>query len=130
METIEVPGKLEPPGGWGHAGEVAIRKAHTPGWTPFRIETVGKTRDALYTGAVETKRKNGKSNWPKPHTQVVVTEGERDAEAARYEREHGRCRKCYGGGQEWGGWSAKDGNWYRPCSRCKATGRPASEPSP
>ena len=118
--------ELRPVGGWGHAGVVAIRKANTPGWTPFKVERVGKTNDALYTGGTESKYKNGSPKWDKPHTQVVVTEGERIAEAERYEREHGRCRECFGSGQQWVGWSKDEGNRYAPCVRCSATGKPAA----
>lgn len=120
----DVPGELKPQHGLGHAGEVAFRKVREPGWEPFKIETIGKTRDALYTGGVPVTTKSGRQKWPKPHTQVVVTEAEREAEAERYEREHGRCRECFGSGAEWAGWSASDGHRTRPCGRCNATGRP------
>ena len=124
MWSKEPPGELPPPGahGWGCAGVVAIRKAKTPGWTPCAWERVGD--DSLFRGSIETRHKNGKPKWTKPYTAVVVTAAEIDAEEDRYEREHERCRACFGRGTEWTGWSKGEGNRYKPCRRCSATGRP------
>lgn len=123
--VLEVPGELRPSGGWGHLGEVAIRKARRrmPGWTPFKWQRIGDDAH-LFRGGVETVGKNGKPKWPKPHGEVVVTNDECRAEEERYEREHGRCRTCFGTGQEWIGWSVHDGDKHRSCRRCNATGRP------
>lgn len=121
---MSAPGELRPAGEWGHRGAVAIRKARVAGWLPFKWQRIGRD-DSLFTGCVPSEGKNGKRKWPKPHTQVVVTQAEADAEADAYESEHGRCRECYGSGQEWRGWSLAQGNKYEPCKACGATGLPA-----
>lgn len=122
----EAPGELLPSPRWAFHGAVAIRKANTPGWTPFKIETVGTTQDALLKGGVEATGRNGKPKWLKPHTQVVVTHEEVEAEAGRYEREHARCRDCFGRGTELISISVANGCRYVRCHRCKGSGRPNS----
>lgn len=120
--SVDVPGELLPAPRFGHTGAVAIRKANVPGWTPFKWQAIGK--DLLVTGGIEARFKNGRPKWLKPSVQVVVTQAELRAQESRYEREHARCAVCFGTGQDWVGWSAKDGNRYEPCRACKATGRP------
>jgi hypothetical protein len=129
---VSAPGRLDPIGGMGHHGAVAVRKVGKPGWTPYKWERVGD--DLMMTGGIEGKFKNGKPKWSKPAQRVVVTKAEIAAEESRYEREHGRCRVCFGDGQEFTGWSAAEGVKYKPCTRCAGTGIPKSaacaEPSP
>lgn len=69
-------------------------------------------------------KKNGEPKWARPYSQVVVSNAELIAQQELYEREHDRCRVCYGTGNSWSGWSITNGNRYELCRRCSGTGRP------
>ncbi len=122
-EQVVAIGELLPPGGWGHGGVVAARKARVAGWTAFKWQRVGD--NSLYTGGVQGTKRNGKPKWSKPHTSFAVTEAELKAERERYEAETGRCHSCFGRGEEFAKWSKDEGTTYRPCRICNATGRSA-----
>lgn len=113
--------------------EVARRKLGAgQDWEPCRWEALGHgaEADCLITGGVPVIR-NGKRKWP-PITKcerVCVTHAEYIAERKRFEAETGKCSNCDGTGQEWAGWSASDGNRYRDCRHCHATGRAVEENS-
>jgi len=101
-----------------HAGNVALRKVGNPpgftvcGWTA--LDDGG----TLYR--MKFNPKPGK--WTGDEKLACVLQSELDAEHARYETETGNCFRCDGSGQEWAGWDHKEGNRYRPCRRCNATG--------
>lgn len=121
-QAIQPPGELLPKGRFGHLGDAAIFKSKEPGWTPFRYDRAGD--DAILTGAVEARYKNGKPKWPKPHSQIVVTLAEIADAEKRYEADNERCCSCFGRGQRWVGWSAAEGHRYGPCDRCHGSGLP------
>lgn len=71
----------------------------------------------------KTRGKNkGSPTWDAPLDECVVLDAEIMAAELEYEDDTNRCCACSGDGQEWSGWSAADGNRYRPCRRCGATG--------
>jgi len=117
-----------------HAETVARRKLPDmpADWRPYKFEAVGEFPNAstLMTFAacrMKTLRSGpnkGKERreWYGPSRQAIVTPEERDAEQRRYEKETGRCGSCDGTREEWAGWSVMEGNRYRPCTRCGATG--------
>lgn len=66
----------------------------------------------------------GKKSWRgSKTTTVIVTEAEAMAERESFGRETGKCPRCDGTGQAWTGWSIDEGNKYKPCSECDATGK-------
>jgi hypothetical protein len=77
---------------------------------------------------IGTKR-DGRPKWPKKsESQTLFLSDAEIAEAERiWERENGKCFHCAGTREEWYSWSKDDGNKYRPCGRCKATGEPATK---
>lgn len=58
---------------------------------------------------------------------VYLTNAELDAWTLAWEQRTDLCIQCEGTGQEWAGWSAKDGTRYRPCRKCNATGKSKKE---
>jgi hypothetical protein len=108
-----------------HAQAVANRKIGSPeGWEWFRFEVVDDGILKL-TGGVPTINQRGNKKWPKMslcRTSHVIA-AEIDAERERYERETGNCGSCFGEQKEWAGWNLTDGNRYRPCHDCNATGK-------
>jgi DnaJ-class molecular chaperone len=54
---------------------------------------------------------------------IIVTDAEMDLSAKFYESEEGKCYCCKGTGQEYYGWSRKNGKMLRTCTRCGGSGR-------
>jgi hypothetical protein len=112
-----------------HINTLAMRKAGTEGWEPFRYEVIGKD-GFLITGGIPrilTRGPNkGKKTWDrKAATKIVITDSELDAEKVRYVAETGNCPKCYGKGEVSAGWHVETGTKYRPCDECGGTGKTA-----
>lgn len=85
------------------------------------IEVTGMVAPAMKTQPERSDFKRGDRATKKT---VVLPVADHDAWLARWEQANQKCHKCEGSGQELAGWSVSDGNRYRPCSRCKATGKP------
>lgn len=102
-------------------------------WHWYRMEMIGpmgRTQGCMVTGGVPTKRytkgpRAGQWNWSEfrdgAAQSVFVSHAERDAETMSYEA-NGKCAACGGTGQSWAG-SGPNGSVFRPCPRCKATGK-------
>lgn len=116
-----------------------------PEWRWFRWERLPvdakTTTHTMVTGAVCTAtfasgKRKGRTNWSKrdPNTErsVVISDSEHDAYLIQWEERTGHCHECGGTSQRWCGWSVTEGDRYRDCPRCNATGkRPVAEvPSP
>ena len=106
-------------------------------WHAFRYECFPKGCErTLYfqiTGAVCTATytkgpREGSPNWKKrdrtTECAAIITPEEHDAWLKNWEKTTGLCHECHGTTQEWAGWSVTEGNRYRPCTTCKATGKP------
>lgn len=80
--------------------------------------------DSLVEGAVPNIGLDGKPRWVGMELdKVVVTDAEVEAAKLAYEAETGKCSKCAGSGQENAGWHYKEGNKYRDCKQCGASGK-------
>ena len=86
----------------------------------------------LVTGAVCSAvfargPRKGHTNWSKRDAatdrSVLISDEEHNARLLAWEERTGNCHRCGGAGQDWAGWSAKEGDRYRPCPRCAATGK-------
>lgn len=101
-------------------------------WECYKWEKIGTTDDVLVTGGlprlITRGPRKGRKTWDGAGAKVVVTQGEIEAAKLAYEAETNRCHRCGGDGQEWCGWSAAEGNRYKPCTRCNATGVAPSAP--
>ena len=105
-------------------------------WRIARFESEGehleliKVSGGIYPAITRGKNK-GKPNWKKPEPgtkrSAWFTEKEHQAFLLGWEKEHAKCSKCQGTGQEWAGWDHITGNKHRPCTRCGATGNPPQE---
>lgn len=109
--------------------EEVARKKLSKGadWQMTGWECVGETSDLIVRGAVpvgefKSGPRKGRAKFAKPFDSCVVTEAEAKAAAVAWEAETGKCSKCQGTGQELAGWRAGEGNKYRDCRRCSATG--------
>ena len=107
-----------------HAETVALRKIGNPegfsvcGWERLDDGSV------MYRMQIEGPRdKDNYRTWTGSEKKACITDAELKAEVARYESETGLCAKCQGSAQEWWCWSVEDGNRYRPCRKCNATGK-------
>ena len=89
---------------------------------PYGIELEG----AVPNGVYQKGKYKGAVNWklvPKEQRMVfTITDAMHDTWLAGWEARTGRCYVCKGTAKEWHGWSREDGNRYRPCTRCNATG--------
>ncbi len=109
--------------------EVAKRKVGDPKWEWFSSERIGDGDFLMEGGEPRTISKGprkGHRTWkhlaPHEKKKVVVTQAEIQQAEADYERDTGKCNVCGGSGQEWRGWSRDNGDRFRPCLRCDATG--------
>ncbi|MBL8911629.1 MAG: hypothetical protein JNM17_13130 [Archangium sp.] len=110
------------------------------GWRWSSIQAIGdleeKDRARMYSemeGYVHdgTKFKSGKNAGKrKPGCAVagtkrkfIFTMAEFDTFLRDWEVETGLCHQCEGTGEELAGWSAKDGQSLRKCTRCFGTGK-------
>lgn len=95
-----------------------------PEWRWWAWEAVGG--GTLVTGAVPVSvSANGKPTWPKGDGEkFIVTDAQRVETMRHYEQAEGKCAQCYGHGTRWFGWSRDEGNRYKPCEFCGATGVP------
>ena len=94
-------------------------------WEWFRFERIGP--DILCEGSECRRKTRGKDKgsrmWFGPKAKVVISPKEIEDENKIYEHDTGNCSQCCGDGQEWMGWSAVDGDHWKPCHRCGATGK-------
>jgi hypothetical protein len=119
--------------------ETARKKYNLPNdWEWYKMEALGahgKYDAVKLTGAVAPKKTRGKykgrPNWRKldkrTECAVVITDVDIGLFKAAYERTTFNCHECAGSGQVWCGWSLDDGNRFRACSRCNATGKAPAE---
>lgn len=93
-------------------------------WKAFFFEVMNDAGDVLIMGGVPTKTRKGDDKWDrKTADKCVVTKPECAATMAAFERETGKCAECEGSGQTLAGWHHIEGDRFRPCSRCEATGQ-------
>ena len=108
---------------------VAAKKSGVAGWVPYRWQRASGL-DCIVYGAVPKRvfvrgKNKGRPDF-RTKTQesiVVVTHADLQAAAVAYETETGNCWDCKGPGQEFAGWSVKEGTKTRPCRRCNGTGK-------
>lgn len=101
-------------------------------WLVARWERIGDTNDLkVGIGPARDKltgKNKGLKTWRDTSGKLtlkycVVTEGEIQQAMAAYEARTGNCSECEGTGSYCYGWSAKEGNMFRPCSHCGASGK-------
>ena len=111
---------------------IAIDRGQPDGWRWFKWERIGEgdhvadiVEGGVATEVYESGPRKGKLNYAKAThlAKLVITRAEICARIARWEAETGKCSGCGGDGEEVAGWSKDHGTEYRPCSRCKATGK-------
>jgi hypothetical protein len=112
----------------GYFMELAARRKLGRGedWKACRWEAM--TGGAMIDGGVprilKAGPRKGKPTWKgQPIERVLLNEEDCAREVQLYIAETGNCPVCRGTGHEWRGWSRDDGDRYRPCPRCKATGK-------
>lgn len=115
-------------------GNIAAAVVGIEGWTMIRWQKMdGGSLVSGYVPLLYVRGHNkGKPRRgaPTPGTnrQVVVSDADADAHAAKYEAT-GVCYQCKGTGQQWNGWSRESGVRYCTCERCKGTGKPPQVPA-
>ena len=108
---------------------VARKKLNQPQeWQMCGWERIGDSYDLLVEGGIPRLLKSGPRKgmrtWRDSKiNKVCVTEAEEIQEKLNYEKETGKCCKCSGSGSMWYEWNHIDGNKYKPCNRCGATGK-------
>jgi len=113
----------------GDVNGVAIKKVGIPGWIPYRWQAADGGDCIVHgciPGGVFTRGpRKGQYNFAHKTQEriIVVTHDEVQAAAVAYETETGNCWDCKGTGQEFAGWSVKEGTKTRPCRRCNGTGK-------
>ncbi len=82
-------------------------------------------RGAICTEMFKRGPRKGKQNWAKRTQEMVLpmTFAELDAARAKWSQETGLCHHCAGNGTAWHGWSAIEGDKYKPCKHCNETGK-------
>lgn len=113
-----------------------VQRLHgvSPEWHWCAIDASGspggyiKITGCVPIGRVTRGPRQGRLKWPpkKDMQSFWVHRSDLEESSLMYERDTGNCRVCSGSGQEWCGWHHIEGNKYRPCSRCKATGKAPS----
>ena len=111
-----------------HLDTIAIRKAASEGWEPYKYQVVEP--DAfLVTGGVPRLitrgTRKGQKKWEGKGTMVVVTKDEIAAEKTRFTAETGNCAECGGDGRAFASWHYQEGTKYKPCPHCNGTGNAA-----
>jgi hypothetical protein len=102
-------------------------------WEIFAWSLIGNCKedwdrgDMLVSIGVPRRLKSGprkgKKTWRGCETRkCVVSRVEVNQTAEAWERETGKCMDCYGTGNKWSGWSRENGDRFKPCKRCEATG--------
>lgn len=117
----------------GHHAESVARKKlgvdnswEVCGWTIIGDRT--QDRDCIMRLGVPRVLKSGPNKGGKTWRdseilECVVTWNEVEQEMKRYEIETGNCVECLGTSNQWAGWSKDLGMAYKPCEKCKATGK-------
>jgi hypothetical protein len=109
-----------------------------PEWKWFHIERLphlGECQTILIRGAIAPAftrgKRKGQTNWrardKATEREFYITPAQHKVFLAEWEQSHGACYHCQGSCQELARWSVDRGTEYRPCSRCKATGKPPQE---
>lgn len=115
---------------------IARDRGAPEGWRWFDLRVIGErphhvihVKGAVCDAVYKSGRYKGWPNWTKrdrsTERELVITPAEFDAAIAKWESETGLCHKCGGDGQELASCGV-GGNTYRPCSRCKASGKAPS----
>ena len=119
----QVPAKTQRP---NTLTMIARRKLQLPdtytccGWT--RVDPDGLLVRMKEEYIKASGKNKGKPGWRGEERTAFVTYAENKAECAAWEKSTGKCSTCGGDGQEWDGWSAKDGTRYKECRRCSGSG--------
>ncbi|WP_411975956.1 hypothetical protein [Sulfitobacter faviae] len=114
------------PDGWGiYSWEVV--NLHTPHEAIHLTGGVGRP--------IKKGKRKGRTTWRDmdPSTKMVFTFTRQQMAAFRkaWEAETGECSNCHGNGTECYGWSATEGERFRPCKACNATGKaPVDDDTP
>lgn len=104
------------------------------GWRWFALNVVGDREHGgfLIKGAVCTAiyargKHKGEINWTKrdraTERELFASHVQLDSVRSQWETDTGKCSECGGDGQQPNGWRIGVGTLYRPCIRCKATGK-------
>ncbi|WP_320152984.1 hypothetical protein [uncultured Tolumonas sp.] len=107
---------------------VARRKLNQPEeWELCGWERIGDSNDLIVEGGIPRPLKSGPRKGARTWrdskiSKVCVTDAEEIQEKLNYEKETGKCCKCAGTGSMWYEWHHIDGNKYKACNRCSATG--------
>jgi hypothetical protein len=118
---------------------IAHERGMPAGWMWNSSRVLEGSDGFLISGAVCTALfsrgpRKGRVNWAKrdraTEREIFISRADLEACQARWERETGKCRECFGTAQEWAGWSAKAGTIFKPCRRCEATGNAQTSPPP
>lgn len=106
------------------------------GWRWYSLQVIGDVTDransvyqikgAVCTAVYKSGRLKGHTNWTKrdrsTERDYIVTPSAFDEFVAKWETATGRCSRCGGDGKELQSCGI-DGNTYRPCRRCSASGK-------
>lgn len=117
-----------------HAREVVKMP---PEWDAFKWEAIGRESAStaaklfIITGAVAPIKTRGKykghQNWDKLKKDTLrtayFTPDEHEVWLLQWEHKTGLCAECLGRGERSVGWSVSGGTRYKPCEKCRATGR-------
>lgn len=86
---------------------------------------------AVCHGVYTRGKHKGRTNWKLRDKSTERTFVIRRDEIEQFQHEWsgktGLCFECYGTGEDWAGWSAKEGDRYKPCRHCGATGKAAAK---
>lgn len=132
MTTTQQPAYVWPDGDIDFMSAAAFRKlGETSDWRVYKWEKVdykSETPDFIVEGGVPRLLKSGPRKGQPTFRdcvgrRTVVTWAEIQKAKSDYEAETGKCCECFGTGQYCYGWSRDEGNKYRDCGRCSATGK-------
>lgn len=104
---------------------------HMASWRDLDWKQIPSPTSRLrIVGYVCPKLEDGRVAWgfeeKATKRSLLFTLGEFEAWKLEWEKRTNRCSVCHATdhhpGQEWMGWSEKDGHRYEPCRRCGGTG--------
>lgn len=107
---------------------LAYRWACMPPGHPETLyyEVEGIVTTATYKSGPRKGRPNYDAGDQSTERTVIISAAEHAEYVARWERETGKCAACNGSGKEIASCGVDIETTYRPCRKCKGTGRPAT----
>jgi len=96
-------------------------------WEVFRFQTEGHgvPKDWYeFEGCIPIGKGKLKYRKGTDRAHVMFSREQIDAFIPQWEQETDKCSDCLGAGQTVAGWSRETGTRYRPCDKCRGTGRP------